>query len=125
MVSVNIRDSAVLRVAQGVARVRLGRLGREVEATAIGLCNVGATGRLRSSFEVEFFDRPVFPSVSVRNTAPYAKFVHNGTFPHPIIGKPLLVFAGTFGTVRTTLVHHPGYRGNPFLREALFRSVGR
>lgn len=125
MVFVNIRDSAVLRVAEEVASVRLPRLGRQIEAVAINNCNVN-TGRLRNSSEVEYFASPVFPSVSVRFTAPYAKYVHQGTGPHLIVGRPLLVFRGADGgTIRTHVVHHPGYRGNPFLRNALLIVLGR
>lgn len=124
MVAVNIRDSAVLRIAGGVAAVRLPRLGRTIMAIAQNNCNVD-TGRLRSSFEMEYFARPVFPSVSVRNNAPYARYVHNGTAPHLIFGRPVLTFRGDTGWVTTNVVNHPGYRGNPFLRNAMLLAVGR
>lgn len=125
MVAVNIRDSAVLRIAGGVAAVRLPNLGRTIQSIATSNCNVGETGVLRGSFEMEFFPRLIFPSVSVRNNAPYARYVHNGTAPHFILGKPVLVFRGATGLVKTNAVFHPGYRGNPFLRNAMLIAVGR
>jgi hypothetical protein len=53
--------------------------------------------------------------------APYAKFVADGTRPHeirPVNGR-VLAFQGKGGRmVFTPLVHHPGTRANPWLKNA-------
>ena len=48
---------------------------------------------------------------------PYALAHHRGTRPHLITGD--LKFRTHGKTVHTHVVHHPGTKGNPFLRDAL------
>lgn len=52
-------------------------------------------------------------------SAPYARFVHDGTRPHRIVPRTrrALAWPGADHPVRA--VNHPGYRGNPFLTDAL------
>ncbi len=54
-------------------------------------------------------------------TAPYARFVHDGTRPHLIVPRrsSVLVFEIGGRTVFTKRVHHPGTRPNPFIRDAM------
>lgn len=51
----------------------------------------------------------------------YSLAVHEGTQPHDIVAKPGGVLSWESGGQRffATEVHHPGYAGNPFLRDAL------
>jgi hypothetical protein len=60
-------------------------------------------------------------SVKVISTNPHTAFVHNGTRPHII--RPRRARALRFEVdgriVFAKIVHHPGYRGDPFLTRAL------
>jgi hypothetical protein len=130
MTYVNIRNNKVYEVFGETARQRLPALAAEIIAIAREdvFANHYRSGELALSWETEFFWSPVHPSVSVRNTAPYAKYVHDGTQPHVIEGNPLLVFRWVErgGVIfRGPSVNHPGYRGDPFLRNAMFAVVGR
>lgn len=49
----------------------------------------------------------------------YSFYVHEGTQPHVIQGNPLLSFIWHGERVFFRSVNHPGYAGNPFLRDAL------
>lgn len=51
----------------------------------------------------------------------YALFVHEGTPPHTIVAKNAAALSFEWHGQRVFLqsVHHPGYKGNPFLRDAL------
>ncbi len=127
---VNIRNAAVYDVFGETARVRLPAIGGEIIdiAKADVAANHFRTGVLAGSFEAQYHWSPVFPSVTVHNRAPYARAVHEGTGAHPIIGNPLLVFrwAERGGRLfRGRMVNHPGYGGDPFLRNAMFAVVGR
>jgi hypothetical protein len=52
--------------------------------------------------------------------APHALFVHWGTKPHLIKpkNKKALRWAGPNGWVFAQIVHHPGYKGDPYLENA-------
>ena len=52
-------------------------------------------------------------------SAAHARYVHDGTRPHPITPrtKRALYWRGSAHPVRS--VRHPGYKGNPFLADAL------
>jgi hypothetical protein len=57
--------------------------------------------------------------------APHALFVHWGTKPHTIPKQPdtrsvkkVLRWAGPNGFVFAKIVHHPGYKGDPYLVRA-------
>lgn len=53
--------------------------------------------------------------------APYAKFVHNGTKPHTIVPnrRRSLRWVQKSGFVFAKTVHHPGYKGDPFIYDAI------
>lgn len=55
---------------------------------------------------------------NVEADAPYARYVHDGTRPHVIVGNPLLVFQVGGATVFARRVNHPGTKANPFLLRA-------
>lgn len=63
--------------------------------------------------------------VKVISTNPHTVLVHNGSPPHIIQPVPSRRPGGWLrfeqgGVIRfAKLVHHPGYRGNPFLTDAL------
>jgi hypothetical protein len=127
---VNVRNNKVYEAFGEVARVRLPAIGAEIEAVAKAdvFANHFRSGELANSFEQEFFFSPIHPSVSVRNTAPHAAYVHEGTAPHGIDGNPLLRFRWVErGGIlfRGPHVNHPGYGGDPFLRNAAFEVTGR
>jgi hypothetical protein len=127
---VNVRDNKVYAAFGEVARIRLPIMAAEIVkiAQADVLANHFRSGDLFASFETEFFWSPVHPSFSIRNTVPYAAYVHNGTRAHPIDGNPLLVFRWKErgGIIfRGPHVNHPGYGGDPFLRNAAFEVTGR
>ena len=58
-------------------------------------------------------------SVAVGTSISYGRFVHDGTRPHMIYPSAMqaLYWPGAAHPVKS--VHHPGYRGNPFLVDAL------
>lgn len=60
-------------------------------------------------------------SGSVGPTVPYAVYVEYGTSPHEIrpVFSSVLAFEVAGKMVFTTVVHHPGTRAQPFVRETL------
>lgn len=60
-------------------------------------------------------------AVEVKSTHPATLYVHNGTRPHLIRPRRAQYLRFQVGgrTVYTKLVRHPGYRGDPFLTNAL------
>jgi len=74
------------------------------------------TGRLRQSIIV----RLETGEVSVGPTVPYAPYVEYGTKPHIIrpVRAKALAFEVQGTTVFAKLVHHPGFAGRFFVREA-------
>lgn len=79
------------------------------------------TGRLRNSIKVEQARQLTGRFTSgydVSADTVYARFVHDGTRPHVILGNPLLVFRVGSQTIFTRKVNHPGTRANPFLVNA-------
>lgn len=60
-------------------------------------------------------------SIEVISTNPNTLFVHNGTRKHVIRPrrKDYLRFTVGGRVVYAKIVHHPGYRGDPFLTRAL------
>jgi hypothetical protein len=96
-------------------------VGNRVLAEASARCNVD-TGTLRASLYLSMETL----GFKVGSTLPYAVFVHEGTRPHTIRpnAAKVLRFKGAGGIVFAREVHHPGYKGNPFLREAMEAVVG-
>lgn len=105
------------------------RFGNRVANNATQRCNVD-TGRLRSSIYYELTRNVNFESnVRVGSRVNYARWVHEGSGPHIIRPNPprqFLRFPGrSGGMVFARQVNHPGYRGNPFLRDAAIEEVAR
>lgn len=100
----------------------LWRTGHQIRNRASIYCNVD-TGRLRSSLYVVTTARP---SVRVGSNVNYAVYVHEGTGPHRIypVSKKALRWVGPTGAVYAKHADHPGYHGNPFLRDAMVEVVG-
>lgn len=77
------------------------------------------TGALRTSIHMEPAPKAAWRVVA---SMPYAAFVHDGTVPHVIKAKkaPMLHWIDAGGEHRfAKLVHHPGTKPQPFLKEAL------
>ena len=127
---VNIRDAAVYAVFGRKARTRLIAIGTEASEVAVeNLAEADSikTGRLAESVGWELHMAPIFPSVTLFASAPYALYYHEGTDPHPIVGNYWLRFywIKIDRQVRLHQVNHPGFGGNPFLRNAMFQVTGR
>lgn len=127
---VNIRDAAVYKVFGPIARQRLIAIGTEGSAAArANLVEADSvkSGRLLQSIDWELHMSPVRPSVTLFASAPYALYYHEGTGEHPIVGNYWLrFFWEKIGKqVKIHAVNHPGYGGNPFLRNAMFEVTGR
>lgn len=129
--SYKVNEGQVRQVVVGPSGVGTLAVQRLVRATA-NSAKVKApvrTGVLRNSITY-----PATPTVTgmkvsseVVATAPYAKFVHDGTRPHVI--KPrnasVLRFPSGGGIVYAAHVNHPGTRARPFLRNALNEEAPR
>lgn len=96
-------------------------VGNRVLTEASVRCNVD-TGTLRASLYLSMETL----GFKVGSTLPYAIYVHEGTRPHVIRPNTAraLRFEGAGGVVFAKKVNHPGYRGNPFIREAMEAVVG-
>lgn len=81
------------------------------------------TGHLRRSI-IDRVDSPLTGRVDV--TAPYGRFVHDGTPPHRINAKPgkVLAFEINGLTLFRLFVNHPGNKPNPFLDRTVDVSEG-
>jgi hypothetical protein len=77
------------------------------------------TTRLAARITLSSRAAPPFWFFKVEGNTPYAYMHHEGTRPHIIEGN--LSFRTHGRLVHTRLVHHPGTKGNPFLRTALRR----
>jgi hypothetical protein len=75
------------------------------------------TGRLASRITLTSRAAPPYWWFKVEGNTTYALMHHRGTKPHIIEGS--LSFRSGGRLIHTRIVHHPGTRGNPFLREAL------
>lgn len=90
-----------------------------IEGRAVAKANV-RTGRLRASAYTDF--GPLKGEIGFKAT--YAAAVHDGYGPHIIEAKNngYLFWRGAAHPVKR--VHHPGYKGNPFLLNAVNQSQG-
>ena len=63
--------------------------------------------------------------VSILSTNPHTLLVHNGSRPHKILPRTKQFLRFTVGgrVVYARAVSHPGFKGNPFLTDAM-RQVG-
>lgn len=87
------------------------------------------TGNLRSSQQMPFVTVRGGQLVGVaQNIAAYAFFVHEGTRAHEIRPKRGKVLTGwSYGgkPVFTPLVHHPGTKARPWLRDSVVEAIAR
>lgn len=123
-VRVTVHDAQIraLNLPSGaLGRFRL-RVANRVLNNARTRVNVD-TGNLRSTGVVE--DRGTTVRVAFR--AKYALAVHNGSRPHVISARPggVLRFPVMGGMAFARTVNHPGYRGNPYLTDALTEEMNR
>lgn len=75
------------------------------------------TGRLAARIELTSRAAPPYWWFKIEGNTLYAYYHHHGTRPHLITGE--LEFRSGGRMIHTRVVHHPGTRGNPFLRNAL------
>jgi hypothetical protein len=108
------RIHAIVRGPQGAAF--LARVAARVTNGAIVRAN-RRTGRMANA--ISFTVTP--PIARVGCDVEYAVYVHEGTRPHTIEPSTaqVLHWVGPTGAVYARRVNHPGYGGNPFLRDAL------
>lgn len=79
------------------------------------------TGRLRQSIHQGIVWGPLYGAVGP--TVNYAYWVHQGSRPHLIRVRNKRVLANRrTGQIFGKLVHHPGYKGNPFMKRAAEQS---
>lgn len=96
-------------------------VARKVRTRAVLTCPVDS-GRLRSAHREEVGIRHGNVYGFVTNDVEYAEFVHDGTRAHTIRPRRaggVLRFPVGGDVVFTTVVHHPGTRAQPWLREAM------
>lgn len=120
-VSVNVDRTGLERLAGGrlggaLLRRRAERIAQRARELSAG------NGSIPSGIIV---GPVVGKSVSVISTNPNTIFVHNGTPKHLILPrrKKYLRFQVGGRIVFAKVVHHPGYKGNPFLTDAM-KQVG-
>lgn len=116
-----IRKS-LLRIAPEVRREVVAQMAQEVYVKAQDAADLHTkTGRLVRSLKKRKLDGG--ESIEIYHDAqiaPHAVFVHWGTRPHVIKpkDKKALRWAGQNGFNFAKIVHHPGYRGDPYLVKA-------
>jgi len=75
------------------------------------------TGRLAAQITLTEKITPPFIHYKIEGNTRYAYLHHQGTKPHAIRGS--LTFRTGSRVTHARIVHHPGTRPNPFLRNAL------
>lgn len=114
--------TAVIEQGLVIATPRLDRLGDRIDANARRRVNV-RSGGLKRSIGHRVFRRGNSLVLREQATAPHAKYVHDGTAPHEIRARnarALRFYWPKAGrVVYFKRVQHPGYKGNPFLRDAI------
>lgn len=83
--------------------------------------NDPGAGRLRDSISMRKGGGRGPLSVSFVSSAPYAKFVEDGTVPHKIEPRQASALHWTTngGDVFARYVNHPGTKANPFVKQAV------
>jgi len=115
--SVTIHPEAIRRVSTGPAGAAL--LRRRAERVAELARQLSATnGTIPLGIEVGPI---VGKSIKVTSTNPHTLLVHNGSRAHLIRPRNRRYLRFELGgrVFYTKLVRHPGYKGNPFMTEAL------
>lgn len=115
----------LLTSKDGPVGVDLQRRVLRVTNAAKKKCNVN-TGRLRSSIRGSISSDAKGLVGTVGTDLDYALYVHNGTKAHRIEAKGdhPLHWSGAGGDAFAWYVDHPGYKGNPFLTDALKEAAG-
>lgn len=119
-----------LVIEQGLAIVvpRMTALGGRIDTNARRRVNV-RTGELSSSIGHRVYRSGNRVVLRESATARHAKYVHDGTGPHEIRArnaKALRFYWPRAGrVVYFARVQHPGYKGNPFLRNAITEEIAK
>lgn len=101
----------------------VGAVGKDLARRAIRVTNKAKqlcpkdTGRLSQSITWKITVSGLGLDAIVGTNVEYAVYVHEGTRPHVIEGKPWLYWKGAAHPVRR--VNHPGTRAHRFLVDAL------
>lgn len=120
--TVVIRPGAISRMAEGPGGQALLRRRAAVVATYARLFSAH-----NGSIPLGIYEGPVIgKTIKVISSNPHTVLVHNGSRAHLIRprSKRYLRFEVGGRVVYAKLVRHPGYKGNPFLRDALVLSAG-
>lgn len=103
------------------------RIDRRAKEYVSGSMLKVRTGNLRSSFSPPRVIVTGGRIVGIlENTASYAEALHNGSKPHEIRARNVKVLTGwTYqgSPVFTPVVHHPGTKAKPFMRQAMIDVV--
>lgn len=111
----------VFAVGVSMAAPLVADTSREILNAARVRANV-RTGNMRASLNMTMAAKRESVTGTVGTKVRYAVWVHDGTAPHLIRGKGggYLKFTVPPGAVLyRRVVRHPGYRGNPFLRQPM------
>lgn len=102
------------------------RLGPRIVANAKRRVNV-RSGALKRSIGHSVSRRGPLVRLLVFARARHARFVHDGTRPHVIRPRNARALRFEVGgrIVFAQRVNHPGYKGNPFLRDAVREELTR
>lgn len=121
-VTVNIDARAISRMAEGPAGQALLRRRAAWVATYARIFSAS-----NGSIPQGIYEGPVVgKTIKVISSNPHTVLVHNGSRPHlirPRRGRYLRFEVGG-RVVYAKLVRHPGFKGNPFLHDALVLSAG-
>lgn len=121
-VTVTIDTAAISRMAEGPSGQALLRRRAAVVATYARIFSAH-----NGSIPLGIYEGPVIgKTIKVISSNPHTVLVHNGSRAHLIRPRRARYLRFQIGgrVVYTKLVRHPGYRGNPFLRDALILSAG-
>lgn len=112
------------RLAGGTVYRQMLSMSRKMERAAISKANKD-TGRMASKIKARVEVRANGITIIMESKASYSMFVHQGTRPHTIKPrtKKALSWPGARPPGMFSRVNHPGYRGNPFLVEAMNQTV--
>lgn len=123
-VDTQIAESALAAKVQPILAARLASVTRRIanQARADVPVKTGNLGRSIREDEIRFIG-PFVAESGVTAHAPYSAAVHQGTRPHVIRPRRAEALRFEIGgrVVFSKLVHHPGVRGRPFLRNAAER----
>lgn len=125
---VTLNEPELNNQARAFARRRMASLQRRIatQARADVPVRTGNLGRSIGEGQIRFTG-PRTVSGSVHALADYAAPVHEGSRPHLIRPRKAQALRFQIGgrTVFAKLVHHPGSRARPFLRNAGMRIAAR